>query len=224
MRDPCWMRMMKLAPSSQNPGKTDNNHALIFSFSFLSYIYTHPSNQPPGLETDMIFIFFSARSDVTCFWSIQLPRGLVCTVQTCPHVTNPLQKKRKRPYSPDQEPNIKSESWRIKTVDHDWTKPSWSSPESSSRDLPLVSGSKKVLNRPVNMKPAKIWKMWSMNWSFPPISFSLAKPTWAMIAPSLPEAAEIPWEVDLYRVGKHSPGMTKVVVLGPKFWKKLARQ
>ena len=37
------------------------------------------------------------------------------------------------------------------------------------------------------------------------------------MAPSFPEAAEIPWEVDRYRVGKASPGMTKVVVLGPKF-------
>jgi hypothetical protein len=35
---------------------------------------------------------------------------------------------------------------------------------------------------------------------------------------------EIPCEVDRYRVGKHSPGTMKVVVLGPKFWKKLARQ
>ena len=44
------------------------------------------------------------------------------------------------------------------------------------------------------------------------------------MAPNLPEAAEIPCAVDLYRVGNTSPGTTKVVVLGPKFWKKLVRQ
>lgn len=50
------------------------------------------------------------------------------------------------------------------------------------------------------------------------------KPTWAMMAPSFPLAAQIPCAVDLYRVGKTSPGMMNVVVLGPKFWKKLAIQ
>jgi hypothetical protein len=45
-----------------------------------------------------------------------------------------------------------------------------------------------------------------------------------MIAPSLPDAAEIPWAVDRYRVGNASPGMMNVVVLGPKFWKKLVKQ
>lgn len=44
------------------------------------------------------------------------------------------------------------------------------------------------------------------------------------MAPSLPLAAEIPWAVERYRVGKISPGMIKVVVLGPKFWKKLVKQ
>lgn len=39
---------------------------------------------------------------------------------------------------------------------------------------------------------------------------------WAMIEPIFPEAAEIPWDVDRYRVGKHSPGTMKVVELGPK--------
>lgn len=47
------------------------------------------------------------------------------------------------------------------------------------------------------------------------MSFSREKPTWAMIAPSLPDAAEIPWAVDLYRVGNTSPGTMKVVVFGP---------
>lgn len=48
--------------------------------------------------------------------------------------------------------------------------------------------------------------------------------SWATTAPSLPKAAEIPWAVERYRVGKASPGIMNVVVLGPKFWKKLARQ
>jgi hypothetical protein len=44
------------------------------------------------------------------------------------------------------------------------------------------------------------------------------------MAPNFPDAAEIPCAVDLYRVGNASPGTTKVVVLGPKFWKKLVKQ
>ena len=46
----------------------------------------------------------------------------------------------------------------------------------------------------------------------------------AMIAPTFPEAALIPCEVERYLVGKTSPGTMKVVVFGPKFWKKLQRQ
>ncbi len=38
----------------------------------------------------------------------------------------------------------------------------------------------------------------------------------AMMEPIFPEPAEIPCEVERYRVGKHSPGTMKVVVLGPK--------
>ena len=37
-----------------------------------------------------------------------------------------------------------------------------------------------------------------------------------MIAPTFPDAAEIPWAVERYRVGKHSPGTMKVVAFGPK--------
>ena len=44
-----------------------------------------------------------------------------------------------------------------------------------------------------------------------------------MIAPTLPLAAHNPWHVDRYLVGKLSLGSKNVVVLGPKFWKKLAR-
>ena len=36
------------------------------------------------------------------------------------------------------------------------------------------------------------------------------------MAPTLPLAAEIPWELERYRVGKHSPGTMKVVALGPE--------
>jgi len=37
-----------------------------------------------------------------------------------------------------------------------------------------------------------------------------------MIDPTLPDAAEKPWEDERYRVGKHSPGTMKVVAFGPK--------
>ena len=63
-----------------------------------------------------------------------------------------------------------------------------------------------------------------MNLSFPPIVTSCANPTCAMIAPSFPEAAEIPCAVDRYRVGNTSPGIINVVEFGPQFWKKSARQ
>ena len=43
--------------------------------------------------------------------------------------------------------------------------------------------------------------------------------TCTMIAPTLPLAAESPWGVDLYLVGKHLPGTKKVVVLGPNLKK-----
>jgi len=36
-----------------------------------------------------------------------------------------------------------------------------------------------------------------------------------MMEPILPDPAERPAEVDLYRVGKHSPGTMNVVALGP---------
>ena len=43
------------------------------------------------------------------------------------------------------------------------------------------------------------------------------------MAPSFPDAADIPWHVDLYLVGNNSPGIIKVVELGPKFVKKFAK-
>jgi hypothetical protein len=45
---------------------------------------------------------------------------------------------------------------------------------------------------------------------------SLAMAAWPMIDPIFPDPAEIPWDVERYRVGKHSPGTIKVVVLGPR--------
>jgi hypothetical protein len=40
-------------------------------------------------------------------------------------------------------------------------------------------------------------------------------PAWAMMEPIFPDAAEMPCEVERYRVGKHSPGTMKVVAFGP---------
>jgi hypothetical protein len=44
----------------------------------------------------------------------------------------------------------------------------------------------------------------------------VAKPTWEMIAPILPLAAEIPWTVERYPVVNTSPWMMKGVTLGLK--------
>lgn len=102
--------------------------------------------------------------------------------------------------------------------------PSCSSFDRSSSDFSFVSGSSNVEKMPVSIKNAKISMMCCTNLLFPPMSISWPKPSCATIAPSLPDAAEIPCAVERYRVGNASPGITKVVVLGPKFWKKLVRQ
>ncbi len=76
---------------------------------------------------------------------------------------------------------------------------------------------------PKNMKAAKICMTWlSHGDAAVPVAPGFAprvrrgpKIVCAMMAPTLPEAAERPCEVDLYRVGKHSPGTMKVVALGP---------
>ena len=60
-----------------------------------------------------------------------------------------------------------------------------------------------------HMKKAKSSMMCFRNLPLPPMLINRAKPTWATMAPSLPEAAQIPWAVDRYRVGKASPGMTE---------------
>lgn len=76
---------------------------------------------------------------------------------------------------------------------------------------------------PANMKAAKICMTWSSQgdasvFVAPRVRCGPMR-IWATIAPTLPEAAEIPWEVDRYLVGKHSPGTMKVVALGPKLKK-----
>lgn len=40
---------------------------------------------------------------------------------------------------------------------------------------------------------------------------------WPMMEPILPDAADMPCEVERYRVGKTSPGTMNVVVLGPEW-------
>jgi hypothetical protein len=56
------------------------------------------------------------------------------------------------------------------------------------------------------------------------MSIVVAKPTWEMIAPILPPAAEIPWTVERYPVVNTSPRMMKSITLGLKFWKRFERQ
>src|ERR1700721_3302523 len=58
----------------------------------------------------------------------------------------------------------------------------------------------------------------------PPWSFKGPKRACEIIDPIFPQAALMPYAVDLYRVGNTSPGTIKVVVFGPKFEKKLQRQ
>lgn len=48
--------------------------------------------------------------------------------------------------------------------------------------------------------------------------------TWPTMAPTFPMPADRPWHVDLYLVGKASPGMTNVVTFAPKLVKKLMTQ
>ena len=64
--------------------------------------------------------------------------------------------------------------------------------------------------------PAPWWRSWRIR--------NTEKVIWVTMEPSFPLAAEIPCAVDRYRVGNASPGITNVVVLGPKFSKKFAMQ
>jgi hypothetical protein len=80
------------------------------------------------------------------------------------------------------------------------------------------------VTRPQNMKSAKIFMMLSSQGEQEVVPLHLGEAprlrsgskAKAAMAPSLPAAAEMPWAVARYRVGKSSPGMMKVVALGPR--------
>lgn len=88
----------------------------------------------------------------------------------------------------------------------------------SSRLLPFVSGIKKVKMNPMTIQAEKIIIIIS-KFSFP----KAKKYTWEIIAPSFPDAADIPWHVDLYFVGNTSPGIINVVAFGPKLLNRFAQ-
>lgn len=109
---------------------------------------------------------------------------------------------------------------------------SWYSSQISSRVFLLVSGISRVLKIPKNINRAKISMTWGNQQFFglPSLaqlwSIKVPRAVWAIMAPILPEAAEIPWAEDLYLVGKTSPGTIKVVTLGPncmKNWQTMYR-
>lgn len=112
----------------------------------------------------------------------------------------------------------------------------WSSPVNSSRVLRFVSGMSSEVKMPTNlhiriqkitgtyMNNAKISMTWFNQALVPPLFLRGPIKACAMMAPTLPDAALIPCPVERYLVGNTSPGTMNVVVLGPKFWKKLARQ
>jgi hypothetical protein len=87
-----------------------------------------------------------------------------------------------------------------------------------------VSGINKEVKIPQNIKNAKISITWLsqglelVGVTSPRVLNGPIK-TCAIIAPTFPAAAEIPWLVLLYLVGKHSPGTMKVVAFGPKLKK-----
>lgn len=105
----------------------------------------------------------------------------------------------------------------------------WFSPDSSSRDFPFGSGTKKVKHIPKKLTTPK-----TMSEFFTPIpggypaSVLLGSLLWEAyknpyaptIAPAFPAAADIPWQVDRSLAGKISAGTTNVVELGPKLAKK----
>jgi hypothetical protein len=65
---------------------------------------------------------------------------------------------------------------------------------------------RKEKGQTVSMKRLKISRTWLIQLFVPPLSLSVKAMIWATMAPSLPDAAEIPCAVDLYLVGKTSPG------------------
>lgn len=101
------------------------------------------------------------------------------------------------------------------------------SPASSSSVDPFVSGIRSEVRVPSSMNSANICIRRSKKGEQPlpahasgrSFSRSGMLMTWARMAPILPMAAETPWPVERYRVGKHSPGTINVVVFGPKLKK-----
>ncbi len=103
------------------------------------------------------------------------------------------------------------------------------SPESSSRDLPMVSGTKNVMTKPAALIQERMRKesLIPIPLGYPGSGSPVCAP-WAAyrnpkaptMAPAFPDAAEIPWQVVLSLAGKSSAGMMKVVALGPKLEKK----
>ena len=64
----------------------------------------------------------------------------------------------------------------------------------------------------------ELYKLFKYAFS-PPIFFMIEKPWAAIIAPSFPDAAAMPWADVLNLVGNTSPARTKVVAFGPKLLK-----
>lgn len=79
----------------------------------------------------------------------------------------------------------------------------------------MVSGTQKVAKNPISMNPENI----NNKFPTPMLFFKRENPCAERIAPAFPEAAAIPWQVDLNLVGNTSPGIMNVVVLGPKLKK-----
>ncbi|CAG8538729.1 6308_t:CDS:1, partial [Scutellospora calospora] len=73
--------------------------------------------------------------------------------------------------------------------------PFWISFEFSSKDLSLVSGSRKVNRNPIKQTAAKNSSRRSTNLLVPPVSLSAKNPTCDKTAPNFPQAADIPWHV-----------------------------
>ncbi|KAF7837473.1 phosphoenolpyruvate carboxylase kinase 1-like [Senna tora] len=90
------------------------------------------------------------------------------------------------------------------------------SPDISSSDFPLDSGTKKVKIIPKKLTTPKVIRVFFT----PMLSLAYTKPKAPTMAPAFPDAADMPWQVDLSLAGKISAGTTNVVALGPKLAKK----
>lgn len=101
------------------------------------------------------------------------------------------------------------------------------SPDNSSSDFPLDSGTKKVQNTPSKFTQASKRSVFCIpipgeypgsGWVL--LSVAYMNPNVPAIAPIFPAAADIPCQVDLSLAGKISAGTINVVALGPKLAKK----